>query len=93
MQAVLEKSKFALTGWKVMAELPNPVNFEAATASITPGQVRAQVACGPDASAHLKMARQYAEAGFDRLVTMNMDRTRTASSTSSLASWPGHSGN
>jgi G6PDH family F420-dependent oxidoreductase len=72
VQAVLEKSKFALTGWKVMAELPNPVNFEAATASITPGQVRAQVACGPDASAHLKMARQYAEAGFDHLVTMNM---------------------
>jgi G6PDH family F420-dependent oxidoreductase len=29
-QAVLEKSRFALTGWKV-AELPNPVNFEAAT--------------------------------------------------------------
>ena len=29
VQAVLEKSSFALTGWKVMAELPNPVNFEA----------------------------------------------------------------
>ena len=31
-----------------MAELPNPVNFEAATASITPRQVREQFACGPD---------------------------------------------
>ena len=48
VQAVLEKSSFALTGWKVMAELPNPVNFEAATASITPRQVREQFACGPD---------------------------------------------
>ena len=72
VQAVLDKSAFALTGWKVMAELPNPVNFEAATASITPEQVRAQVACGPDAGAHLEAARRYAEAGFDHLVTMNM---------------------
>jgi G6PDH family F420-dependent oxidoreductase len=50
-QAVLDKSRFALTGWKVMAELPNPVNFEAATASITADQVKSQFTCGPDAGA------------------------------------------
>jgi len=71
VQAVLEKSSFALTGWKVMAELPNPVNFEAATAFITPDQVRAQFACGPDVSRHLEVAQPYVDAGFDRLVTMN----------------------
>ena len=71
IQAVLEKSSFALTGWKVMAELPNPVNFEAATASITPGQVREQFACGPDVRRHLEVAQEYVDAGFDRLVTMN----------------------
>ena len=70
-QAVLEKSRFALTGWKVMAELPNPVNFEAATASITADQVKSQFACGPDASRHLEVARQFADAGFDHLVAMN----------------------
>lgn len=59
-QAVLEKSRFALTGWKVMAELPNPVNFEAATASITADQVKLQFACGPDASRHMEVARQFA---------------------------------
>ena len=48
--AVLEKSSFALTGWKVMAELPNPVNFEAATASIGPEQAQEQFACGPATS-------------------------------------------
>ena len=57
--AVLEKSAFALTGWKVMAELPNPVNFEAATASIGPGQVREQFACGPDVKRHLQVAQQF----------------------------------
>lgn len=71
VQAVLDKSRFALTGWKVMAELPNPVNFEAATASITPGQVREQFACGPDVKRHLEVAQQYVDAGFDHLVTMN----------------------
>jgi G6PDH family F420-dependent oxidoreductase len=69
--AVLEKSAFALTGWKVMAELPNPVNFEAATASIGPEQVRQQFACGPDVKRHLQVAQKFADAGFDHLVTMN----------------------
>jgi G6PDH family F420-dependent oxidoreductase len=69
--AVLEKSAFALTGWKVMAELPNPVNFEAATASIGPEQVREQFACGPDVKRHLQVVQQFVDAGFDHLVTMN----------------------
>ena len=71
VQAVLEKSSFALTGWKVMAELPNPVNFEAAVANVTADQVREQFACGPDVSRHLDVARQFADAGFDHLVAMN----------------------
>jgi hypothetical protein len=70
-RAVLEKTRFALTGWKVMAELPNPVNFAAATASITTEQVKARFACGPDAGRHLEVARQFADAGFDHLVAMN----------------------
>jgi G6PDH family F420-dependent oxidoreductase len=72
VSAVLETSAFALTGWKVMAELPNPVNFEAATASIRPGQVREQFACGPDVKRHLQVAQQFVDAGFDHLVTMNV---------------------
>jgi G6PDH family F420-dependent oxidoreductase len=71
VQAIMEKSRFAMTGWKVMAELPNPVNFEAAVASITPDQVRGQFACGPDVQRHLEVAQPYVDAGFDRLVAMN----------------------
>ena len=71
VQAVLEKSSFSLAGWKIMAELPNPVNFEAFTAQVTPGQVRETFACGPDAKRHLAVAQQFADAGFDHLVTMN----------------------
>ncbi len=69
--AVLEKNAFALSGWKVMAELPNPANFEAVTALVTPGQVREQFACGPDPKRHLEVAQEFVNAGFDHLVAMN----------------------
>jgi G6PDH family F420-dependent oxidoreductase len=36
-QALLETSRWALTGWKVMSELPNPVNFDAASATVRKG--------------------------------------------------------
>jgi hypothetical protein len=71
VRAVLEKNSFALAGWKVMSELPNPVNFEAVTASVTPDQVREAFACGPDPKRHLDVARQFTGAGFDHLVAMN----------------------
>src|SRR4051794_23946248 len=35
VQAALETSRWAVTGWKVMSELPNPVNFEAAAQTVT----------------------------------------------------------
>jgi hypothetical protein len=68
---VLDKSRFALTGWKVMSELPDPASFEAATASITLEQVKEQFACGPDVNRHREVARQFADAGVDHLVAMN----------------------
>jgi G6PDH family F420-dependent oxidoreductase len=71
VRAVLETSTFSLTGWKVMTELPNPVNFQAAVASIGPDEVREQFACGPDVKRHVQVAQQYVDAGFDHLVAMN----------------------
>ncbi|MBV9383650.1 MAG: TIGR03557 family F420-dependent LLM class oxidoreductase [Streptosporangiaceae bacterium] len=70
-QSALEENRFALTGWKVMSELPNPVNFEAATSTVTVEQIKEQFACGPDVNRHLEVAQQFVNAGFDRLVTLN----------------------
>ena len=67
----MEKSKWALTGWKVMSELPDPVGFEAATATVPPEAVRQQFACGPDVQRHLEVAQQFVDAGFDHVVTQN----------------------
>jgi len=71
VQAVLEKSPWAVTGWKVMAELPNPANFAAASATVKAADVTAQFAVGPEVQGYLDVAQQYVDAGFDHLVTQN----------------------
>ena len=63
--------RFGLLSWKVLAELPNPANFEAATEYISVDAVREVFACGPDAERHLEVARQFAGAGFDHLALVN----------------------
>ncbi|WNB87272.1 TIGR03557 family F420-dependent LLM class oxidoreductase [Cellulomonas sp. ATA003] len=71
VQAVLEKSRFILTGWKVLSELPNPVNFDASAQFVTESDVLEQFACGPDVDRHLEVAQTYVDAGFDHIVTQN----------------------
>jgi G6PDH family F420-dependent oxidoreductase len=71
VEAVLEKSRWALTGWKVMSELPNPVNFDAASATVRAEDVLGQFACGPDVERHVEVVRQFTDAGFDRIVLQN----------------------
>ena len=54
-----------------MSELPNPVNFAAATTTVRLDDVKAQFACGPDVSRHLEVAQQFVDAGFDHVVLQN----------------------
>lgn len=66
-----EKFRFGLTGWKVQAELPNPVNFDAATAFITNKHMLSAFGCGPDPERHVEVAQKFVNAGFDHLVLIN----------------------
>ena len=70
-RAARETTRWALTGWKVMSELPNPVNFAAAGEFIREEDVLAQFACGPDIERYVEAAQPYVDAGFDHLVLMN----------------------
>lgn len=63
--------RFGLAGWKVQSELPNPINFEAATASVTEDDVRGTFGCGPDVARHLEVAQEFVDAGFDHLALIN----------------------
>ncbi len=71
VRAALESSRWAVTGWKVMSELPNPVNFAAATATVREDDIRRQFTCGADAGDYLRAVGPCLDAGFDRLVLQN----------------------
>ncbi len=70
-QTLLETSRWALTGWKVMSELPNPVNFDAASATVRKEDVVQHFACGPDVGRHLEVVQSFVDAGYDHVVLMN----------------------
>ncbi|MFJ8870442.1 TIGR03557 family F420-dependent LLM class oxidoreductase [Streptomyces sp. NPDC102473] len=70
-QAALETSRWAVTGWKVMSELPNPVNFDAATTTVREQDILEKFACGPDPARYTEVAQKFVDAGFDRLVMQN----------------------
>lgn len=71
VKAAFESSRWSLTGWKVMSELPNPVNFEASARFVREEDVAAQMPCGPDAAAHLEAIREYERVGYDHVVLAN----------------------
>jgi G6PDH family F420-dependent oxidoreductase len=54
-------------GWKVMADLPNPNGFEAATQYVRQEDVAESIACGPDVERYAEAIKPYVEAGFDEL--------------------------
>jgi G6PDH family F420-dependent oxidoreductase len=65
-------SRWALTGWKVMSELPNPANFAAASATVDADDIRRQFAIGSTVDSYVAAAKAYLDAGFDRIVLQNV---------------------
>ncbi|MDD7922541.1 TIGR03557 family F420-dependent LLM class oxidoreductase [Actinomycetospora chibensis] len=63
--------RFGVTGWKVQSELPNPVNFDAATAYVTTEDMRQAFGCGPEVATHLAAAQPFVDAGYDHLALIN----------------------
>jgi G6PDH family F420-dependent oxidoreductase len=67
--------RFGMLGWKVQSELPNPVNFEAATALVREGDVAEIVPCGVDVGRHVDAIGQWTQAGFDRIAVVALGDT------------------
>lgn len=59
--------RWALPGWFVMSELPEPRSFDAASQSVTEEQITELVPCGPDVEKHVAAAKQWIDAGFTHL--------------------------
>ncbi|WP_153683531.1 TIGR03557 family F420-dependent LLM class oxidoreductase [Agromyces agglutinans] len=72
IEAAWTTARWSLTGWKVMSELPNPVNFEAASAYVRREDVAEKLSAGADVDAHVEAVRPYVDAGFDHVALMNV---------------------
>ena len=72
VEVALEQQRFAVPGWRVMAELPVPASFDAATRTVREEDITRVVACGPDPERHLKAIRQFTEAGYDRVAALQV---------------------
>lgn len=71
LQSAHKLFRFSAAGWKVQAELPNPVNFEAAASVVRESDIAESFGYGPDPEPHLERIRAYADAGFDHLALVN----------------------
>ena len=66
--------RYAMLGWKVMSELPNTVNFEAATSVVREADVARQIPCGPSVDRHIDGIKKYVDAGYDRIAVLQAGR-------------------
>src|SRR3546814_12099656 len=60
----LEQFRWFTGGWKVMAELPSPAGFDAASKSVTEEEIAAPLPCGPDVSKYVAAVKEFLHAGF-----------------------------
>jgi G6PDH family F420-dependent oxidoreductase len=72
VQRARELWRFSMPGWKVMSELPNPVNFDAATQTVHDGDITSLVPCGPDPARHAEAIRGLLDAGFTDIAVLQV---------------------
>lgn len=71
-----EQFRWAATGWKVQAELPNPVNFDAATTYVREDDIAEMISCGPDPEGIVEAVRPFAEAGFTHVALVQVGQNQ-----------------
>src|SRR5947208_13162549 len=64
--------RWSVTGWPVMAELPDTEGFASASKHVTPDSVAEQITCGPSPEKHLKAISTFIKAGFDHIILVQV---------------------
>jgi G6PDH family F420-dependent oxidoreductase len=64
--------RWSALGWKVQAELPNPVNFDAASARVRPDDLREAIPTGPDVRPYLDAVEKVAGSGYDNIAFLQI---------------------
>jgi G6PDH family F420-dependent oxidoreductase len=67
-----EQFRWFAGGWEVMAELPGPKHFAAASQFVRDDDVVDQVPCGPDVSAHVAGVKKFVDAGFTHVAVVQI---------------------
>lgn len=66
--------RFAVPAWKVQSELPNSVNFAAASMTVREEDVAELLPCGPSVDRHLEGIQKFLDAGFERIAFLQAGR-------------------
>src|SRR3546814_2613560 len=69
----LEQFRWFTGGWKVMAELPSPAGFDAASKSVTEEEIADQLPCGPDVSKYVEAEKEFLDEGFTDVGPVQVD--------------------
>jgi G6PDH family F420-dependent oxidoreductase len=64
--------RWAVTGWPVMAELPDTEGFAAASKHVSPDAVAKLVSCGPSPDKHLQAIGRFVAAGYDHIILVQV---------------------
>jgi G6PDH family F420-dependent oxidoreductase len=68
--------RWALPGWPVMSELPEPRSFEAASGYVREEEVASLVPCGPDVGKYAKAIKEWVDAGFTHIALLQIGAWR-----------------
>lgn len=63
---------FGIAGWKVMSELPNVVNFDAAASTVRDEDIAEVAGIGPDPDDHVEAVMSFVEAGYDEVCVVQV---------------------
>jgi G6PDH family F420-dependent oxidoreductase len=64
--------RWSVTGWPVLAELPDTEGFAAATEHVSPETVAKGVSCGPSPERHLEAIDRFIQAGYDHIILVQV---------------------
>lgn len=67
-----EQFRWFTGGWDVMAELPGPRHFAAASESVREEDVAEQIPCGPDVERHVEAVQRFVDAGFTHVAVVQI---------------------
>ena len=72
LKRAMEQFRWFTGSWRVNAELPVPASFDAASKTVRPDDVAAQMPCGPDVGRHVAGIRQFEAAGFTHIALVQV---------------------